>query len=152
MRPRRARAVLNARRASQVPSRAMAGVKTAMMSSTKGLAVMTTTFAGYRPHAGEFDRREKGNLLSHELGQVTGYGIARAQERGVLFAGPGDDVYENQIIGISARPGDLKVNICRKKQLTNMRSAGNDDFVNIVRCPPCLRHIGTPCADGWRIA
>jgi len=110
----------------------MAGVKTAMMSSTKGLAVMTTTFAGYRPHAGEFDRREKGNLLSHELGQVTGYGIARAQERGVLFAGPGDDVYENQIIGISARPGDLKVNICRKKQLTNMRSAGNDDFVNIV--------------------
>jgi len=116
----------------EVPSRAMAGVKTRMMSATRGLAVMTTTFAGYRPYAGEFDKRDRGNLLSHESGTVTSHGIMKAQDRGSLFSGPGDDVYENQIVGIHQRAGDLKVNICRTKQLTNMRSAGKDDNTNVV--------------------
>jgi len=116
----------------EVPSRAMAGVKTRLMSATRGLAVMTTTFAGYRPYAGEFDKRERGNLLSHESGTVTSHGIMKAQERGSLFSGPGDEVYENQIVGIHQRAGDLKVNVCRTKQLTNMRSAGKDDNANVI--------------------
>ena len=141
----------------------MAGVKTKLMSATRGLAVMTTTFAGYRPYAGEFDKRERGNLLCHEAGTATSHGIMKAQERGALFSCPGDEVYENQIVGMHARAGDLKVNICRTyihfswsiiyvymyiifmyiyvyiqvnicrtKQLTNMRSAGKDDNVNVV--------------------
>merc|ERR1719424_210401 len=90
----------------------------------RGLAVMTTTFAGYKPWAGDFDKRDRGNLLSHEKGTATGHGLKNAQERGSLFAAPGDEVYENQIVGIHQRAGDLKVNVCRQKQLTNMRSAG----------------------------
>lgn len=74
----------------------MAGVKTRLMSATRGMAVMTTTFAGYKPWAGDFDKRDRGNLLSHESGTVTGHGLKNAQERGTLFAAPGDDVYENQ--------------------------------------------------------
>jgi len=116
----------------EVPSRAMAGVKSRLMSATRGLAVMTTTFAGYRPYAGDFDKREKGNLLSTEKGTVTSHGLMKAQDRGSLFSAPGDEVYENQIVGIHQRPGDLKVNICRQKQLTNMRSAGKDDNTNVT--------------------
>mmetsp|Transcript_7427 Transcript_7427/g.21686 ORF Transcript_7427/g.21686 Transcript_7427/m.21686 type:complete len:656 (+) Transcript_7427:96-2063(+) len=115
----------------EVPSRAMAGVKTKLMSATRGLAVMTTTFAGYKPWAGDFDKRDRGNLLSHEKGTATGHGLKNAQERGSLFAAPGDEVYENQIVGIHQRAGDLKVNVCRQKQLTNMRSAGADEKTNL---------------------
>lgn len=120
----------------EVPSRAMAGVKSRLMSATRGLAVMTTTFAGYREYAGEFDKRNRGNMLSHESGTVTGHGLMKAQERGIMFSKPGDEVYENQIIGINSREGDLKVNICRTKQLTNMRSAGADEKTNLT--PPQL--------------
>lgn len=109
----------------------MAGVKSRLMSATKGMAVMTTTFAGYRPYAGDFDKREKGNLVSFETGKATSHGLQKAQERGTLFSAPTDDVYENQIVGIHQRGGDLKVNICRQKQLTNMRSAGADDKTNL---------------------
>ena len=70
----------------------LAGVKTRLMSATRGLAVMTTTFAGYRPFAGDFDKRDRGNLLSHEAGTVTSHGIMKAQERGALFSTPGDEV------------------------------------------------------------
>ena len=111
----------------EVPSRAMAGIKSRLMTATRGLAVMTTTFAGYKPYAGEIDKRTRGNMLSHESGTVTSHGLMKAQERGTLFSAPGDQVYENQIIGINSREGDLKVNICRTKQLTNMRSAGADE-------------------------
>jgi len=120
----------------EVPSRAMAGVKTRLMSATRGLAVMTTTFAGYKPWAGDFDKRDRGNLLSHESGTVTGHGLKNAQERGILFSSAGDEVYENQIIGIHQRANDLKVNICRTKQLTNMRSAGADEKTNLT--PPTI--------------
>lgn len=74
----------------------MAGVKSRLMSATRGSAVMTTTFAGYKPWAGDFDKRDRGNLLSHESGTVTGHGLKNAQERGSLFSAPGDYVYENQ--------------------------------------------------------
>ena len=113
---------------------------------------MSSTFAGYKPFAGDFGGRDRGNMLSFEQGTVTPFAVTKVQDRGAFFSSPGDEVYEDQIVGIHAKSGDLKVNICKAKQLTNMRSAGNDDFVNIVRRPPCLRHIGTPCADGWRIA
>lgn len=116
----------------EVPARGMAGVKSKILSATRGLAVMSSTFAGYKAFAGEFGARERGNLLSHEAGTTTPFAIMKVQDRGALFSKPGDDVYEDQIIGVNSKAGDLKVNICRAKQLTNMRSAGADDKTNVI--------------------
>ena len=111
----------------EVPSRGMAGVKSKLLSASRGLAVMSTTFLGYRPYAGDFGQRNKGNLLSFETGTATPFAITKVQDRGAFFTSPGDEVYEDQIVGIHAKENDLKVNICKAKQLTNMRSAGADE-------------------------
>jgi GTP-binding protein len=118
----------------EMPTRGMVGVKSRMLSATRGLALMTSTFAGYRPYAGDFGGRDRGNLLSFETGKANSFGLMKVQERGTLFASPGDEVYEDQIVGISARPDDMKVNICKAKQLTNMRAAGKDDNTGLT--PP----------------
>lgn len=83
--------------------------------------------AGYKPYAGDFGGRTRGNLLSFETGTATPFALTKVQERGALFSAPGDEVYEDQIVGIHAKENDLKVNVCKTKQLTNMRSAGADD-------------------------
>ena len=75
----------------EVPTRGMVGVKSRLLSATRGLAVMTTTFAGYRPHVGEFGGRDRGNLLCHEQGEANSFGLMKAQERGVLFSGASRD-------------------------------------------------------------
>jgi len=111
----------------EVPARGMAGVKSKLLSATRGLAVMSTTFLGYRTYAGDFGGRDKGNLLSFEQGTATPFAITKVQDRGAFFTSPGDEVYEDQIVGIHAKSNDLKVNICKAKQLTNMRSAGADE-------------------------
>jgi len=111
----------------EVPTRGLVGVKSKLLTATRGLAVMTTTFAGYKPYAGDFGGRDRGNLLSFEQGTATPFALTKVQDRGALWAGAGDEVYVDQIVGIHSRPGDLKVNICKAKQLTNMRSAGADE-------------------------
>jgi len=116
----------------EVPSRGMNGVKSKLLSATRGLAVMSTTFSGYKPYAGDFGERDRGNLLSFEQGTASPFSLAKIQDRGALFSGPGDEIYEDQIIGINAKAGDLKVNACKTKQLTNMRSAGADDKTNVI--------------------
>ena len=116
----------------EVPSRGMNGVKSKLLSATRGLAVMSTTFAGYRSYAGDFGERDRGNLLSFETGTCSPFSLAKIQDRGALFSKPGDEVYENQIIGINAKAGDLKVNACKTKQLTNMRSSGADEKSNVI--------------------
>jgi GTP-binding protein len=118
----------------EVPARGMNGVKSKLLSATRGLAVMSTTFAGYRQYAGDFGERDRGNLLSFEQGTASPFSLAKIQDRGALFSSPGDEVYEDQIIGINAKAGDLKVNACKTKALTNMRSAGADDKTNVI--PP----------------
>ena len=116
----------------EVPSRGMNGVKSKLLSATRGLAVMSTTFAGYRSYAGDFGERDRGNLLSFETGTCSPFSLAKIQDRGALFSKPGDEVYEDQIIGINAKAGDLKVNACKTKQLTNMRSSGADEKSNVI--------------------
>merc|ERR1711918_155395 len=111
----------------EVPTRGMVGVKSKLLTATRGLCVMTTTFAGYKPYAGDFGGRNKGNLLSFETGTATPFSIMKVQDRGAFFSKPGDEVYEDQIVGVNAKDGDLKVNICKAKQLTNMRSSGADE-------------------------
>merc|ERR1711918_303935 len=95
----------------EVPSRGMNGVKSKLLSATRGLAVMSTTFSGYKPYAGDFGGRDRGNLLSFETGTATPFAIMKTQDRGASFTKPGDEVYEDQIVGINAKAQDLKVNI-----------------------------------------
>merc|ERR1719487_2576558 len=111
----------------EMPARGMAGVKSKMLSATRGLAVMSSSFAGYKSYAGDFGARNRGNLLSFEQGTATPFAITKIQDRGAFFSKPGDEVYEDQIIGIHAKENDLKVNVCKAKQLTNMRSSGADE-------------------------
>ena len=110
-----------------VPTRGMIGVRSALLSATRGEAVMDTQFDDYRAHVGPIQQRDKGSLLAFEDGVANPNGISGAQSRGNLFITPKTDVYKDMIVGIHQRPGDLPVNVCKTKQLTNMRAAGSDD-------------------------
>lgn len=117
-----------------VPTRGMIGVRSALMTATKGTVVLDTVFDSYRPCVGAIQQREKGSLLAFEDGSSNPFGIAGAQDRGRMFISPKTDVYKDMIIGVHQRPGDLAVNVCKTKALTNMRASGSDDTVKIV--PP----------------
>merc|ERR1719223_1671724 len=107
-----------------VPTRGMLGLRSNMLSATRGTAIIDSVFDSYKPKIdSEILSRDKGSLLAFSDGTITSFGMEGAQDRGKLFANPGDDVYKGMIIGIHQRPGDLEVNICKQKQLTNMRSA-----------------------------
>ena len=90
------------------------------------MAVMNTIFLEFAPSAGEILMRDNGSLIATETGDVTSFALESAQERGVLFCRPGDPVYENQCVGMHAKAGDLRVNVCKTKQLTNMRAANKE--------------------------
>lgn len=107
-----------------VPTRGMLGLRSALLTSTRGTALADSVFDSYRPKfKGDIEGREKGSLIAFADGTVTSFGLEGAQDRGKLFANPGDEVYKGMIVGIHQRPGDLEVNVCKTKQLTNMRSA-----------------------------
>ena len=95
---------------------------------------MASVFDSYAPHKGELSRRNTGSLVSFETGESVAYGLFNAQERGALFIGPGVKVYEGMIVGVSPKQEDIVVNICKRKQLTNMRAAGSDEALRLV--PP----------------
>lgn len=117
-----------------VPTRGMIGIRSALLTATKGTMIMDTVFDSYKPLAGPIAQREKGSLLAFEDGVANSFGIAGAQDRGRMFITPKDEVYKDMIIGVHQRPGDLAVNCCKTKQLTNMRASGSDDTIKIV--PP----------------
>lgn len=114
-----------------VPTRGLMGIKNTLLTATRGTCLMNSGFAGYKPYAGEIGNREKGSLLAFETGKVTGFGLEKSQERGKNFSSPGDMIYKNQIIGIHSRPSDLAVNVCKVKQLTNMRAASADSYLKM---------------------
>jgi GTP-binding protein len=116
-----------------VPTRGMLGLKSAMLSATRGNAIIDSVFDSYRPRIdGEIQGRDKGSLLAFSDGTVTTFGLEGAQDRGRLISKAGDDVYKGMIVGIHQRPGDLEVNVCKTKQLTNMRSANKSIATGIV--------------------
>ncbi len=117
-----------------VPTRGMIGIRSQLMTATKGTVVLDTIFDSYRPYAGAMQQREKGSLIATETNAATSYGIDAAQERGRMFVQPKDDIYKDMIVGVHQRPGDLGINVCKTKHLTNMRAAGNDDNIKLV--PP----------------
>ncbi len=92
---------------------------------------MNSEFDGYAPYKGDIAKRNLGSIISFETGVTTAYGLYSAQERGILFVGPGVDVYAGMIVGANPKGLDIEVNVCRKKQQTNMRAAGSDDALRL---------------------
>ena len=118
----------------KIPTRGLLGLRNAMLTATKGTAVLNTIFKGYEPWSGEITTRDLGSLVAHETGQVTGYALESTQARGRMFVAPGDEVYNGQVVGIHQRAGDLTVNVCKRKAATNIRSSGADAKVPLT--PP----------------
>jgi len=116
-----------------VPTRGMLGLRSAMLSATRGTAIIDSVFDSYLPKIdGDILSRDKGSLLAFSDGTITSFGMEGAQDRGKLMVGPGEDVYKGMIVGIHQRPGDLEVNVCKTKALTNMRSATKGITVGIT--------------------
>ena len=102
------------------------------MTDTKGNGVINTEFEGYGPFKGEIPYRKQGSLIAFESGETITYGLFNAQERGTLFVVPSQDVYEGQIVGESPKTDDISVNVCKKKHLTAIRSAGADEALRLI--------------------
>jgi GTP-binding protein len=117
-----------------VPTRGLLGFRSHLLTATHGAGVMHTFFHGYLPMLGPIQGRASGSLVSWETGTSTTFGLKNAEERGILFLSSGQEVYAGMVIGEHQRPGDLEVNICKKKHLTNMRAAGADIEVRLT--PP----------------
>lgn len=115
-----------------VPTRGLLGFRYQFLTATRGNGIMNTIFNGYQPFAGPIMTRTSGSLVSMENGVTSNFGLKNAEERGSLFLGPGVDVYEGMVIGEAQRAGDLSINVCKKKHLTNMRSANKDIEVRLT--------------------
>ena len=117
-----------------VPSRGLFGYRNEFLTDTKGEGIMASVFDSYQPYKGDLSRRGTGSLVAFETGESVTYGLFNAQERGQLFIGAGVPVYEGMVVGVSPKQEDITVNVCKKKQLTNMRASGSDDALRLV--PP----------------
>ena len=122
-----------ARAEFQVPSRGLFGFRTTFLSATAGEGLLSHVFDGYEPLAGEIRTRSTGSLVAMEPGEAFAYSLFKLQDRGTFFITPGTEVYVGMIIGANGRAGDLDVNVCKNKKLTNVRASGSDD--NIVLTP-----------------
>jgi len=115
-----------------VPSRGLFGYRSEFLSDTRGEGIMSSILEGYTPYKGEIARRQNGSLIAFESGDAVAYGLSGAQERGTLFIGPGTPVYSGQVVGQNAKSDDMTVNVCKKKQLTNIRASGSDDALRLI--------------------
>lgn len=115
-----------------VPARGLFGYRNEFLTDTRGEGIMASVFDSYQPMKGAISRRATGSLVAHETGEAVAYGLFNAQERGTLFIGPGTPVYGGMIVGVSPKHDDLTVNVCKRKQLTNMRASGSDDALRLV--------------------
>jgi len=117
-----------------IPTRGLMGYRNEFMTVTRGLGILTSIFDSYAPHKGAMPGRQRGAMISGNPGKVTGYACFSLQDRGTLFVGPSDEVYEGMIVGENSRDNDLVINVTRAKQLTNVRASGSDE--NIILTPP----------------
>ena len=122
-----------------VPSRGLFGYRNEFLTDTRGEGIMSSILDSYAPMKGEIERRLTGSLVAFETGEAVGYGLAAAQERGILFITPGTQVYAGMVIGICSRNEDMTVNVCKRKQLTNMRAAGSDEATRLT--PPKIMSL-----------
>lgn len=117
-----------------IPARGLIGYRQQLLTDTRGTGVLNNEFSEYVPYKGDIPRRPTGSLISFEQGTSTTYGLHAAQERGTLFIGPGEEVYEGQVIGENPKGVDLEVNVCKQKALTNIRAAASDEALKLT--PP----------------
>ncbi|MBQ2797965.1 MAG: translational GTPase TypA [Ruminiclostridium sp.] len=115
-----------------VPSRGLFGYRSEFMTDTKGEGVLNTVFDSYLPYMGDIPTRTVGSLVAFESGTAMAYGLFNAQERGTLFLDAGVQVYEGMVVGVSPKAGDINVNVCKKKHLTNTRASGSDDALRLI--------------------
>jgi GTP-binding protein len=123
----------------RVPSRGLIGLRSEMLTETRGTIVMNSLFDGYIPYQGEIPQRLTGALISDRAGTVTAYALDSLQDRGILFVQPGAEAYEGMIVGEHSRDNDLDVNAVREKKLTNMRASSADDAIRLA--PPRLLNL-----------
>jgi GTP-binding protein len=116
----------------RVPSRGLIGLRSEMLTETRGTIVMNSLFDGYIPYQGEIPQRPTGALIADRAGITTAYALDGLQDRGVLFVNPGLEVYEGMVIGEHSRENDLDVNAVREKKLTNMRASSADEAIRLV--------------------
>lgn len=114
-----------------IPARGLIGYRQEFMTDTKGNGILNSIFEGYAPFKGEIPKRKVGSIISFETGESTAYGLYSAQDRGILFISPGVPVYTGMIVGANPKGLDIDVNICRKKQQTNIRAAGSDEALRL---------------------
>ena len=122
-----------------VPERGLFGYRNEFLTDTRGEGIMSSVFEKYAPYKGEVTRRQSSSLVASETGEAVGYGIWCIQDRGVMFVSPGIQVYAGMVVGETPRGEDITVNVCKKKQLTNMRAAGSDEALRLV--PPRLMSL-----------
>ena len=129
-----------------VPTRGLFGYRNEFLTDTRGEGIMASVLDSYEPVKGAIPRRATGSLVAFETGEACAYGLGGVQDRGTMFIGPGVEVYAGMIVGICNRDEDMSVNVCKKKQLTNMRAAGSDDAIRLA--PPkvlsleqCLEYL-----------
>lgn len=130
-----------------IPSRGLFGFKSEYLTDTRGEGIINSVFYEYQPYKGEINRRDFGALIAHENGKAIVYGLYNAQERGELFIGAGVDVYAGMVVGTNPKGGDIVVNVCKTKHLSNCRSSGSDDALRLT--PPkvmsledCIEFLG----------
>ena len=115
-----------------VPARGLFGYRNEFLTDTRGEGIMASVFDSYAPYKGDLSRRNTGSLIAFETGESITYGLFNAQERGALFIGAGVPVYAGMVVGVSPKQEDITVNVCKKKQLTNMRASGSDEALRLV--------------------
>lgn len=116
----------------RAPTRGLMGFRPAFLTITKGTGIMHRVFDSYGEYSGDIQSRREGAMISWETGTTTTYALHNAQERGILFVGPGEEVYGGQIVGQNSRNRDLDINVCKKKHLTNMRASTSDETLRLT--------------------
>jgi len=112
------------------------GLRSNLMTATQGEAVVAHRFKGYEPYKGDIEKRNNGSLVAIETGMAVAYAMDKLQDRGRFFINPGEEIYAGQVVGEHTRAGDLGINICKTKKLTNVRAAGTDE--KVVLPPPIV--------------
>src|SRR3989339_803210 len=130
-----------------IPTRGLFGYRNEFLTDTKGLGILNTSFHEYLPDPENWKERNNGSLVASEAGMTILYGLKNVQDRGVMFYGPGTEVYEGEVVGQNSRPEDIRVNVCKAKQLSNMRSKGegNTEHFNTpkkMELEDALEYIG----------
>jgi GTP-binding protein len=121
-----------------VATKELIGFRSEFITDTKGLGIINAAFDQYMPDDGFTLKRERGSMVAYETGETRLYGMTQVQDQGEFFVGPAEKVYKGQVIGQCSRAGDLRVNACKEKKLSNMRSKGDG----------CMEHFNTPRTMG----